>query len=339
MAFKQLFECKFLTDRNHLNEPTHGPIVDLNNFNKYFFGIIENPLRVPYWHHVDKDIFIEFNGKTYLKIDKLNDYIKLIGDISDREIYLSLYNFNNVFNNWDNVKKDSFNFKFKTFMDKFIDFLKLNKNKYDVNKYRLYKTILKCLEGNFVRMYLSNYECITQTWIITCELMENIKCDITFGLTDYSSNSINYLNLNNYNYIDFIRIAAYLVQSIRTSGPEKYIIGNLTEITGNKYFSKILYESYKKGDESVIPIELIVKLINWKDSQAKTDYLTYFQSHYNHCIDDSNLNFEGFNKFFLSLELSYLKNFEEKEKINNLYTSITSGLIKGYEELYEYIKQ
>lgn len=339
MTFNQLFECKFLTDRNYLNEPTHGPIVDLNNFNKYFFGIIENPLRVPYWHNTHKDIFTEIKGKTYLKIDKLNDYVKLIGNVDDREIYLSLYNFINVFKGWDSINHDSFNYKFKTFMDNFINFLKLNKNKYDVNKYKLYKTILKGLEGNFVKMYLSNYESITHTWFVTFEIMDNIRCDITFGLTDFSSQSINYLNLNNFNNGDFIRIADFFVQSIRTSGPEKYIIGNLTEITGNKYFSKILYESYKQGDESVIPIELIVKLINWKDSQSKTDYLTYFQSHYNSCIEDSNLNFEGFNKFFLSLELSYLKNFEEKEKINNLYTSITSGLIKGYEELYEYIKQ
>ena len=339
MSISRLQNCNFLTDSNYKNEPSYGPIIDLNIFNKYFFGSIENPLRTPVWHHVDTNIFIEMDGKTYLKLDKINDYINLIGDLNDRELYFSLYNYYNIFNNWDIVREDTFNYKLKNFIDNFLEFLKINNNKYDINQYKLYKVIIKCLQGKFIKMYLNNYEGITKTWVITFQIYENIYCNITFGLDDDYSNVISYVNLNNYNYNKFINIADCFVNSIRTSSPEKYIIGNLTEITGNKTFAKILYRTHKQREDYIMPIELVSRLIKWKSTEAKNNYLTFFKEKYYNSIENDSLNFDAFNKFFLNLETSYLKDFEEKEKINDLYTNITSGLIKGYEELYEYIKQ
>jgi len=47
------------------------------------------------------------------------------------------------------------------------------------------------------------------------------------------------------------------------------------------------------------------------------------------------LNFEGFNKYFLNLELRYLLHFEMKEMITTLYYNITNELIESYKTLYD----
>ena len=45
-------------------------------------------------------------------------------------------------------------------------------------------------------------------------------------------------------------------------------------------------------------------------------------------------NFEGFNKFLLSLDIKYIS-WEVKEQINELYYQITHELIKSFQLLYE----
>ena len=44
-------------------------------------------------------------------------------------------------------------------------------------------------------------------------------------------------------------------------------------------------------------------------------------------------NFEGFNKFLLNIDTTYV-NWQIKEQINELYYQITYELIKSYELLY-----
>ena len=50
------------------------------------------------------------------------------------------------------------------------------------------------------------------------------------------------------------------------------------------------------------------------------------------------LNFEGFNKYLLNLELSYLNNFEDKERINTLYYNVMDELVNSYKKLYLFVK-
>jgi hypothetical protein len=47
-------------------------------------------------------------------------------------------------------------------------------------------------------------------------------------------------------------------------------------------------------------------------------------------------NFEGLNKFLLSIDTKYLQQWENKEQINELYYQITHELIKSYEILYNH---
>ena len=50
------------------------------------------------------------------------------------------------------------------------------------------------------------------------------------------------------------------------------------------------------------------------------------------------LNFEGFNKYLLNLNINYLQDFSIKEFINELYFSMTNELIKSYENLFKFNK-
>jgi len=49
---------------------------------------------------------------------------------------------------------------------------------------------------------------------------------------------------------------------------------------------------------------------------------------------ENNINFEGFNKFYLNLEKDSLRNFNEKDRVNDFYTNITKELISSYKELF-----
>ena len=47
------------------------------------------------------------------------------------------------------------------------------------------------------------------------------------------------------------------------------------------------------------------------------------------------LNFEGFNKYLLNIDVKYLENFSIKEQINQMYTNILMELVDTYKLLYE----
>ena len=50
---------------------------------------------------------------------------------------------------------------------------------------------------------------------------------------------------------------------------------------------------------------------------------------------ENDINFEGFNKFYLNLEKDSLINFKEKDRVNDFYTNITKELISSYKELFD----
>jgi hypothetical protein len=58
---------------------------------------------------------------------------------------------------------------------------------------------------------------------------------------------------------------------------------------------------------------------------------------WNFIDNEVHLNFEGFNKYFLNLEVGDLESIHEKEIINDFYYNITNELINSYKTLYNWV--
>ena len=64
------------------------------------------------------------------------------------------------------------------------------------------------------------------------------------------------------------------------------------------------------------------------------EFIDFFVTKYSSLVKNDLTNFEGMNKFLLSIDIKYLQQWENKEQINELYYQITHELIRSYELLY-----
>ena len=106
----------------------------------------------------------------------------------------------------------------------------------------------------------------------------------------------------------------------------------------------MIYKSHDKKQNYEICVDDLNEIINFKSKQKKNSYLEYFEKIYtNNGIYQKTeekiyLNFEGFNKYLLNIDASYLGNFQDKEIINQMYYNVMDELINSYQKLYKYAK-
>ena len=86
------------------------------------------------------------------------------------------------------------------------------------------------------------------------------------------------------------------------------------------------------------------EIINFKSAIKKNEYIGKFKLMYQqmNLFEEKEgtifLNFEGFNKYLLNLEIQFLNNFEDKERINILYYNVMDELVNSYKKLYTFFK-
>jgi hypothetical protein len=125
-------------------------------------------------------------------------------------------------------------------------------------------------------------------------------------------------------------------QSLLMEDPETFLINNLERVTGDINYASLVVKSYLAKDDKTTDILWISNLVEWKNEVSKNNSINSFISHYPHLIEDNKTNFEGFNKFLLSIEANHLHSWEVKEQINELYYKITHELISSFEMLYRF---
>jgi hypothetical protein len=122
--------------------------------------------------------------------------------------------------------------------------------------------------------------------------------------------------------------------------PEEFLISSLEKVTGNLEFSEMAVKSYLVKNDFQTPLRSICELISWKNDESMNTFIDMFVNKYfsiTKVIDGEYMtNFEGLNKFLLSIDTKYLQQWENKEQINELYYQITHELIKSYEILYKH---
>lgn len=331
--FSLLKEKNMINDQNYENH-IDGPVIQLKSFNQYMFGVNTCPLPNPIWHYDDYNMFVDINDQKFIKVDKINNYFELIGDLESNEhkyILLNYYKFTNR-----SISSLPFNTKLNYFLVKFCSYLDSKKPKL-INKPFL-KILKKYFSNDYNKYKLVHYCDILNNTTVVINITNECKVNLVFGYGDIYSDG--YININCIeNYLDIIY--NYLIEKLHKISPKDFVITNLTRVTGSSSFSKQLYSAYKRKNNFDINFNLIAdNTVEWNSEQAKLKYIKKFKENNRDLFDTKleNINFKGFNYFFLNLDDSSLKNYKEKQRINDFYTNIVEELISSWEELYNDIK-
>ena len=303
--------------------PSHDKIILLAKVNNYFFGINNTPITNPQYLLMN-NIIIKYNNELYLILSKLNKYIDAIGSMdnqSNKFLTINYYNF-------INKKLTGIQYEINIFNNKFIEYLENNKPLYS-------NTIISMIGKTFFNGTLAGIETNTN--------MMSIKYDntvITYGLSNLDMKL--YINLSDYDIDIFKKLYNDIKEEYLMMDIDRFVCYNLTKITNNEGFASLLVSSHNNKKDFCIPVYIINSIINFKNSNSEERYLERFTKMYkegtiwnNQDVNiDINLNFEGFNKYFLNLELNDLADIEVKEMINDFYYNITNELINSYKTMF-----
>jgi hypothetical protein len=325
----------------------YGRCLYLEDVNKYLFGVKENLINICNMDLVKKGIIFKGDEKYKIKINELDnyfDYVNLIIDFNLYKYYLPFNYYLLLNEGLPDFYQKIYNifYKFKVFLEK--------DNSIDCT------TIKSFIFGknNYFKGYLSNE--MTQKNVVENDIKDlnytsSIIFDTNNGIFQISigenlnDSKENYFDINkSYDSKKYEKLFEYVKEKILMRDERNYIIHNLTRVIGNKSIAEIIFDSYKVKNEFTIPVEELEKIIIFKNDLLRKDYKIFFMKLYENnsiyqTIDNNiYLNFEGFNKYLLNLNINYLQDFSIKEFINELYFSITNELIKSYENLFKFNK-
>lgn len=330
------------TNYNTMHEK-YGRCINFKEVNKYLFGTSENLINICNMDLLKKEIIFKEGDNYMIKVNKINDYFDYVNLIID----FNKYNYYLPFNYYllINESMPIFYQKIYNILFKFNKFLE-NKKSIDSD------TIKSFIFGknNYFKGYLSddiNQKSIIDNNIIDKNFTSTIIFDTGNGIFQIFvgekllDNNANYFDIEkDYDNDKFEKLFEFINEKILMQDERSYIIHNLTRVIGNKSIAEIIFDSYSSKKEFTIPVKELEKIIIFKNDLLKKDYLIFFTKLYDNDTIYQNkekniyLNFEGFNKYLLNLNINYLQDFSIKEFINELYFNITNELIKSYENLF-----
>lgn len=308
-----------------------GRIIPLIKINQLLLGksdafCMNNKLQL-----LNSDIVKQKDGIYYLILSKLPMYLDIIKksfDMDDMNYF--------PYNYFKYINKEKIPDHFKSMMsaiDSYYEYLKTKDNHFS-------KTIMNIL---FNKMNMFNGEVVSAFDDTICVKFNKIGKSLFINFTYADISLPNKLSLIDYKDKDVLEILyEYHKELLLMDNPDEFLINNLERVTGDINFARMSVKAYLEKDKYTTPLDGLLELMNfgWKDEKMKLEYLTFFIKKYDHLIHEEEdtyklyTNFEGFNKFLLSIEERFIKRWEVKEQINELYYQITHELIHSFEQLY-----
>ena len=312
--------------KNSHMEHEMGRVIKISTINQIFFGNSEPFCIVGKLELINLDIITKLNGIFYIQNNNINKYFEIVNNTNFDNMILFPYNY---YKSFPCIKVPTHFKDMIEIIDGYIDYLTLiNDHFSNTIKYILFNNNI--LNAEFVVAQ-------NDVFIIKFNKIGNpIFINFTYdGYTDENFLSI----IQPINKTNFDDIYQYHQKQLLMEDPKTFIITNIERVTGDIYFSKMIVSSYLHKTVFDTPIDGICELILWKNEKCKHDYIIFFIQKYPELVKLSNncdtmTNFEGFNKFLLSLDIKYVS-WEVKEQINELYYQITHELIKSFQLLYE----
>jgi hypothetical protein len=313
-----------LYKNSHL-EPEIGRVVPISTINQMFFGNSDPFCISGKFELINSNIVKKINGIFYLNLDKLTEYFEIAGNINFDNVKFFPYNYYKIF------KSETIPEHFQNMMetiDEYLDFLK-NMNDHFSNTIRhiLYNK-------NFLNAELIVAQ--NDTFIVK---FDKLGKPLFINFSYDTNGGSNFLSMfKPRNKTQYYVLYQSHKQQLLMEEPENFLITNLERVTGDRNFSEMAVKSYLNINKYHTPLEGLSELIQWKDEKSKNEFIKFFVQKYPDLVksvDDTLMtNFEGFNKFLLSLDTSYIY-WQVKEQINELYYQITHELIRSFELLYE----
>lgn len=280
------------------------------------------------------------DSTIYFKLEKLEEFIKLCFskvNFENKEIcpinyfYLAKKQFGDI--EIPNTYKHLFDV-----IDDFVKFLKL---KDDINS----KTILNHFWNNIFKGTVTSFN--EEPFMLTMKFTKRNGFPFIMNFCEFQSSLKNVVCINSIGEIrtqEFEKIFHNWTQEILMDNPDNYVTSCLETVTGSRDMATFIFESHMNKKSHIIDVNDLNQIIRFASSNKRTAYLENFMKIYQNKnifnLEDDKmfLNFEGFNKYLLNLEESYLHNFQEKENINELYYNVMDELVNSYQRLYTYTK-
>ena len=312
-------DYKAILYKNSYFENETGRIINLSILNQIFFGnsdpfCISGKLEL-----INTNLIVKINDIFYLNINKVDEYFEKIDNFDNLKFFP--YNYYKFFK----ITKISTHFKnMIESIDKYINYLTKINNSFSINiKHIIFNNNL--LNADLIvakdDIYIVKFNKLGKPLFIN--FTYNLHSNGNFLSLDEPLNEMQYENTFNFHK-----------EQLLMEDPENFLITNLERVTGDISFSKMAVKSYLYKDIFNTPIEGLCELVQWKNKTSRNEFIKLFIEKYPNLVkSDSMTNFEGFNKFLLNIDTTYV-NWQIKEQINELYYQITYELIKSYELLY-----
>ena len=346
---------------NHIKSLNYNFIQDIgctvlvSHLNESLFG--NESIDIKRLELVKKGFTINIKNETHFVVSEFSDYLEFlknnvseilfnkISDICPINYYLLTNEFSNENNVYYNIHKLLFDFR---------NFL-VDKGENQILSYfwpNFFKgkVISESFNEDPYMMLIKFNRSSGRPLLLNITKMDgnglNLFCNSSIDKIDYNNQE------NNFQYI-----IKEWKEIILMDNEEEFIINNLSNVIGSVDMAKFIFKSYSDKKNYVINIEDINNIINFSSNKSKKEYLEEFTSNYKECfiiqsekLDSVQvnhglntsiylLNFEGFNKYLLNIGIKYLKSFEDKEIINDMYYNITNELLNSYQKLYKYMKK
>lgn len=310
--------------------PIYDKIIPLEHVCKCLFGVKNLPITTCCIKLELDRIITKYNNIWYIIISRFEYFIDRIGDLNK---YMSKYLVINYYNflryELYGIQKD-----IQHFNGQFVEYLKKHTPIH-------HNTIIQMIGKDvFNGMLVKNEQNkITISYNI---------CSITYGydsidsVTSQNGKTDVCVCLLNIDKTTFKKLAEDIFQILLHANSDEYVCYNLTSITGNETFAKMLVMAHNAPNDHIIPIEVAMSVLLFKNKQQQEYYTSKFMTTYkcgtiwNEINGAIMVNFEGLNRYYLNLEESFIDN---KEEVSSLYYNITNELIGSYKILYEYHKK
>jgi hypothetical protein len=315
-----------LYKNSHL-EPEIGRVVPMSTINQMFFGNSDPFCITGKLELINLSIITKINGIFYLNLDKVNEYFEIANNINFDNITFFPYNY------FKNFKTTEVPEHFKNMME-------------TMDEYLDYLTSINDHFSNTIKHIMYNKNFLNADLIVAKDDVFVVKFNklgkpLFINFTYDLDTNGNFLSMAQpRSAIQYEQTFEFHKKQLLMEDPENFLITNLERVTGDRSFSEMAVKSYLQKNNFDTPIEGLCELVQWKDEKSQKEFIKFFIQKYPELVESSDsitsmmTNFEGFNKFLLTLDTSYV-HWQVKEQINELYYQITHELIRSFELLYQ----
>ncbi len=298
--------------------PVYDKIIPLENVCQSLFGVKTLPITTCVIKLELDNIIVKYNNMNYVVVSRFGHFLDSIGCLDkymDKYIIINYCNF--LGQELTGIQKDVDNFN-----KMFIEYLEKYKPIH-------HNTIINMIGKNQCNGTMSGYD-----KMINIIMIKYDNINISYGYDIMETDM--YVCLNDIDKKTFKKLAEDIFQTLLRMNVDEYVIYNLTKITGNESFAKMLVYSHD-NKKHIIPLDVVTSVIAFKGNKEKHNYNMKFMTLYksgtiwDKIDDDIMVNFEGLNRYYLNLDDSLIDN---KEEVNTLYYDITNELIVSYKTFY-----